>query len=406
MELLGYDPEMENFDQSPYHDNEQGSQGGKTLAIKASGLVPLIEGHHHTRQRWTGNFTTFSDKQRILDGELPYVELMFMGTPGDKKEMRLKAYAQSKGYGSWLTVACSERGSYRAADVLDFLEKHLPQWRQGRLWRLMFADDYGPHKCEAVKRLCWMRGYVMVPHGGGSTPVTQTPDTHLNQHVRRKYTAKESVELIRLMREQGGVPRVGEETSIDFMAEIFSDVDLHLRAAGGYLATGAKAALDNSSLDAFIVKEAGDIWNREHMREIIQKEVQWVRFEARQGRLLWTFEHVYSLVKKYPKHDCDEILERVEHLQHFDEDEYADTAPMASKEARLAAAVAAAPEGGEDSGSEGPGGEDDDGADGKDDGPEELLLGEEGVATGDDHEKEGAALASAAVAADASAAFA
>jgi len=140
LEIFGYDPEMENFDQSPYHDNEQGSQGGKTLAVKGSGKVPLIEGHHDTRQRWTGNFTTFSDKARILAGELPYVELMFLGTPGGPKEMRLREYVRSRGYGSWLTVACSEKGSYREADVLDFLRRHLPQWRQGRRWRLIFAD--------------------------------------------------------------------------------------------------------------------------------------------------------------------------------------------------------------------------------------------------------------------------
>ena len=73
LEIHGYEPEMENFDQSPYHDNEQGSQNGKTLAIKASGTCPLIEGHADTRQRWTGNFTTFSEKARILSGDLPYV---------------------------------------------------------------------------------------------------------------------------------------------------------------------------------------------------------------------------------------------------------------------------------------------------------------------------------------------
>ena len=92
MELLGYDPEMENFDQSPYHDNEQGSQSGTTLAIKAGGIVPLTEGHHDTRQRWTGNFTTFSDFDRIRSGDIPYVELMFLGTPGGEKEMSCLLY--------------------------------------------------------------------------------------------------------------------------------------------------------------------------------------------------------------------------------------------------------------------------------------------------------------------------
>ena len=75
--VLGYDLEFENFDQSPYHHNEVGSQGGKTAALVHSGEVPVIEGHADTRARWSGNFTTFSDKARIMDGDLPYVECMF-----------------------------------------------------------------------------------------------------------------------------------------------------------------------------------------------------------------------------------------------------------------------------------------------------------------------------------------
>ena len=62
---LGYDPEIENWDQSPFHNNESGSQNVSTLAV-AGGTVPLIEGHADTRERWTGNFTTFSNKTRLM----------------------------------------------------------------------------------------------------------------------------------------------------------------------------------------------------------------------------------------------------------------------------------------------------------------------------------------------------
>ena len=176
----------------------------------------------------------------------------------------------------------------------------------------------------------------MLPHGGGSTPVTQTPDTHLNQHVRRKYTAKEGAELIRLMREKGGVPRVGEECSIDFMHEIMKDPVLHLQAAHGYLETGAKAELESSRLDCFIVKEAGDIWKRQNMREKIKGEVARIRVEASHGRLRWTLEDVQSLIHKYPRHKDDDVLERIEHEQKFDEeDEFENTPAMASKKERL-----------------------------------------------------------------------
>ena len=46
----GYDPDMENFDQTPYHHNESGSKEEATLAV-AGEVVPLIEGHAATRCR-------------------------------------------------------------------------------------------------------------------------------------------------------------------------------------------------------------------------------------------------------------------------------------------------------------------------------------------------------------------
>ena len=40
---FGYDPEIENWDQSPFHHNESGSQNMPTLAVAGNGaIVPLI----------------------------------------------------------------------------------------------------------------------------------------------------------------------------------------------------------------------------------------------------------------------------------------------------------------------------------------------------------------------------
>ena len=55
---FGYDPEIENWDQSPFHHNESGSQNMPTLAVAGNGaIVPLIEGHSATRERWTAAAT-------------------------------------------------------------------------------------------------------------------------------------------------------------------------------------------------------------------------------------------------------------------------------------------------------------------------------------------------------------
>ena len=96
------------------------------------------------------------------------------------------------------------------------------------------ADDFGPHKSANVFNLCWQRGYVMVVHGGGATPIAQTPDTDLNQHVRREYSAKEGAELIHLMRSGQVVPCPSKETCIQMMGEVLSKKALHVQASRGY----------------------------------------------------------------------------------------------------------------------------------------------------------------------------
>ena len=58
---------------------------------------------------------------------------------------RLQTHIRSRGYAPWVSVATSEKGSYRTEDVLNFLETHLPPLRQDggeREWRIVLADDH------------------------------------------------------------------------------------------------------------------------------------------------------------------------------------------------------------------------------------------------------------------------
>ena len=100
------------------------------------------------------------------------------------------------------------------------------------------ADDFSAHLSPAVFNLCWSRRYVFIPHGGGVTPVAQTPDTDLNQHVKREYTNRETGDLLRQMRDGIVVPQLRQEDCIDIMVEVVSNMELHLNAAEGYQRTG------------------------------------------------------------------------------------------------------------------------------------------------------------------------
>ena len=62
--LKGHDPVLENFDQSPFHMNWSGSQGGTSLSIRGCGVVPVKEGQTATRERLTANTMVTSSLSR------------------------------------------------------------------------------------------------------------------------------------------------------------------------------------------------------------------------------------------------------------------------------------------------------------------------------------------------------
>lgn len=307
----GYDPHMENWDQSPFHNNETGSANQKTLAV--SGVtVPLVEGHADTRKRWTANLVTYSDKERITRERQPYCEFVFKG--GEKLQSRLRQHIRDQGYGPWLSVATTDSASYKTPDVIEFLKTHLPKdfTPQLREWRIIIADAFSAHLAPQVFNLCWSRGYVLITLGGGITPVVQTCDTDLNQHVKRKYMELETLNLLQQMRDGVCVPHNSPECCIDLMAEVLMNTSLHLDAADGYVKTGLTVPLDGSG-DQFIVREAGNFWRERGMRHKINDAVKQVQYDFSKGRLAWSYNCVKQIIIECPTHkQYDDILRRIE----------------------------------------------------------------------------------------------
>ena len=154
---LGYEPIQLNWDQSPYHHNEAGSQNKPLLAIRGS-TVPVVEGTSDCKSRWSGNFTTCSDESAVAAGFIPPCECMFKGSRDGIINKRLEEHRRRMGFPAWLTVAMSDKGSYKESDVIAFLKTHLEEWKPGRDWRIIFADDYPAHKTENVSRCAGLGG--------------------------------------------------------------------------------------------------------------------------------------------------------------------------------------------------------------------------------------------------------
>ena len=186
------------------------------------------------------------------------------------------------------------KGSYREIDIIEFLKKHLEKWRPGRDWRIILADDFSAHKSDNVFELCWSCGYILIIHGGGSTPVGQTVDTDLNEHVRRDYGDKEARILIEQMRSGQNVPCLRNEDCMFLMLEALSNPELHERAAAAYKSVGQSIDLWGAE-DSLVIREAGAYWNEETtckkykcMRPKINKELEELKNEHAKGRLQWS----------------------------------------------------------------------------------------------------------------------
>ena len=327
MKVLGYDLDLDNLDQSPFHMNEAGSKEEKSMSIRGSGVVPLKEGHAQTRQRWTLQTTTTSNPQRA--GAVPPVEVMFKAD-GDKLVQRLAAEIPS--WAPWMSVVTSPKGSYREDDVLNFIENRLEDMSPSREWRILLLDAFSAHLSNRVRMCAWHKGYVVITHGGGASSVAQTNDTDLHAHIKRLYCEMEmadAIEQMRLMPRGVPCPRTGDV--IGWMACVWGREQLHLAACRGFLKVGLSNALDGSQ-DAEICRGAGTLWHQESMRQRRAAVTHDVNVEVDAGRLRWRFHDVYRVVNPFPLHGKGHDNEPMDKGSDSDADDHAFEEDMAQSE--------------------------------------------------------------------------
>jgi hypothetical protein len=311
--VFGYDPVIDNWDQSPFHNNETGSQNKPILAVRGT-IVPVVEGNSDVKCRWTANLTTTS---QFTTGTMPPAECMFKAEKDGRTDKRLQEFIRSRGFPPWFSVTVAPKGSYREYDVIRFLEKHLEPWTDGRDWRIILCDDYSAHKSPNVWNLCWSRGYIRLCHGGGVTLVAQTPDTDLNEHVRRRYGNVEASMLLEKMRHGQVVPKLTQEECMEVMFRVLSDPELHKSASAGFKKVGQSIGLHGAE-DALICREAGVFWNEEttdtysSMRPKIDAELATVASEFASGGIAWSEGDVKRLIMEYPPRPAvDRILDNL-----------------------------------------------------------------------------------------------
>ncbi|MCP4007872.1 MAG: hypothetical protein GY725_27125 [bacterium] len=303
--VLGYDLSLHNADQSPFHKNEAGSKNMGTLTFKGAPTVPIKEDHAGTRSRWSVQTLVSSSYAPALAGAAgqeavepgaspPGLELMFKA---DGERLAASLQLVIPAWAPWLTVVTSLKGSYREEHVLSWMERHLPALAGSRRWRILVFDAFAPQMTEAVRRLAWERGYVLVLHGGGATSVCQPNDTDLHQPLRRGYVGFESADALLQQRLHPlRCPFARNEDCLAWMALCWNARHLHESAATGFWKNGLANALDGSQ-DHLAVREAKGFWDSLGMSSVRDRLVVDIETEAAAGRLSWTYEQVSALVE-------------------------------------------------------------------------------------------------------------
>ena len=159
------------FDQKPWHMNESGNQTRKGLQCRGVAQVPEQVCVCSTRERWTGNTDVtpraapcapFPGRDMMLKGGLGFERLV-------EEHLRTLCAGGDCGDARRVPLTTSDKASFRAAHVLDFLRRHLPRRTPETRWRILISDGYCPHHDAAVFDLAWSRGVFLLKHGGGTT---------------------------------------------------------------------------------------------------------------------------------------------------------------------------------------------------------------------------------------------
>ena len=130
-ELFGRDPLIFGLDQTPIYMNEAGSRNVGSLEIDGAPEVRLKENAALTRQRFSVLTCVTSDAASAMQpGRLP-IEVLFKG-----KTRRVLANVTSP---EDVNIACAfqVKGSYRADNMVAYLDRCLDPWTPGRAGRVL-----------------------------------------------------------------------------------------------------------------------------------------------------------------------------------------------------------------------------------------------------------------------------
>ena len=193
---------------------------------------------------------------------IPKFAVMFKGTKHGTIEKRLKELDNP----DWLLIQVQEYGSYRSEDVVEALNWMLPGANNPTESMLVLLDWYSGHRTDEVRELIKRKGHVLLFHGGGTTPFTQTNDTHLHAIVQYLLVMTENqwaLTQATFLQEEGldQTPKPTREAIVDWCTLMWEEIDHADVAEKAYRATGPGLPLEGPISRAAVGKELRKVWD-------------------------------------------------------------------------------------------------------------------------------------------------
>ena len=284
---------MYGIDEKPIHLSEACSGSIGTLEIQGASAVKLKHNHAASRERVSIMTCVTSNRALATSAKRPPMEVLFKA----KSARRTAALTKMLPSNTNVSVQWAEKGSYRKAEIIEFLGRWLDPWSEARAkshdYRIMYSDVARSHMGEDVVDFAWSRGYLFLFHYGGTTGVAQVNDTDCHQafestNLEFEHDAFNQRQLI----DPGNINRSPRDVLDDAVAT-WRTIN-HEQGVEGFKRTGASIALDGSE-DGRLCREALECWDEIGMPALRDEALAEVD-EAFESKGL-TFKDWRSLIK-------------------------------------------------------------------------------------------------------------
>ena len=321
--------EFVGFDQKPLWFNATTNE--KTLAPKGQRKTGTAENVSASRARFTGMTQCRSglvgacSAQPVGGGrtdleEAPCIGILFKIGEAASSLANLRRSLLAK---ATTLIQGAPRGSYRLAQVLEFLRWAVKPAEAVAETKIIVLDWFAPHLDPAVDNLLHDMGHAVLRIGGGLTALVQVEDTHAHRPYNNHYRSLEKRAASSQWDLAPGLPCCSKQTVLTRAEDAWGLVDHH-KCRRGWWDDGIALPLDGKA-DGALSSQVAQYWVELGMETVRANAIQDIKDAVATGDIT-AFSQYHKVLETYDDHEP--IREGMEGASAYVYDESGAHAPI------------------------------------------------------------------------------